>query len=363
MIISAIEHNKFLYFYVIPSVMRYIHSLNIVLAMLCYSFLTSCSGGEQKKAVNASDSSSATPNKNAWKDPRKGKIFSKVNVVQIPLTAYENRILGNVQSVTYRNYKMPGNILTDSGHNVYDKAGHLIDQNEFNADGSQKWRCVYRYDSNNKTYEWDFMFFEHKEHTKTLFKYDEKGNQVEAMTYNDQNKMTDRETITYDANGNDLVHTAYDKDGMIIRVETFTYDAKGNQVALAMKFSGKTPSRSMTVEYDDNGIEVRGTDYYSDTGKPMKWEQKNDAYGRTLERKYYKADGSIRNRSTMKYDQWNNETEMASYNTDGTLNENGSYFFEYTYDATGNVIKQATYKMKDGKREAIDRTETTYTYY
>jgi len=342
--------------------MRFPKLAFVIIISVCGCLVSCSDNAPTNKSVNSIDSASATPNKDAWKNPRKGKIYSKINVVQIPLTAYENHLLGKVRTVSYKDYSMPGDKLTDSGVNLYDEMGHLAEQNQYNADGSQKWKCIYKYSSDGKAMEWDFQFFDQKEHTHTVFKYDANGNQTEAATYNDEKKLTDRETITYDEKGNDLVHTAYDRNGQIIRMETYRYDQQGNQVELVMKFGGKIPSRRMTVEYDNNGNQTGGLNYSSDTGQPVKWTQKNDPYGRAIERLYSK-DGNRQRKSVTKYDQWNNETALLNYNEDGSLNEKGSFFFEYTYDEKGNVIKQTSYQLKDGKRESTDYTVTTYTYF
>src|ERR1700733_9388722 len=89
-----------------------------LVTLLCIGF-TSCSNNADSGNKTGTD----TLAKTTWENPRKGKIWEKENIVRIPLTAYENHLLGRVKSVTYRDYELPGSdstkVLVDSGYDEY----------------------------------------------------------------------------------------------------------------------------------------------------------------------------------------------------------------------------------------------------
>ena len=336
---------------------------SILLIILLYTCCLSCSNGQGNKTATTD-----TTKKPKWIDPCKGKIWSKVNIVQIPLTAYENHILGKVRSVAYKDYKLSDNpdslkVLDDSGYNVYDKFGHLIDQNEYKADGTPKWKCIYSYDERNKATGWDFRFFDRMEHKKTTFKYDDKGHEIEQDTYDENGKPTRKVTKKYDDKGREIEVARYNKLDKPPIIETYKYDDKGNQIEFVEKSGDGKLIWKMICEFDNNGNKIGEISYRSDTGKPSKSQRKNDDMGRIIETISYNPDGSIWSRSTFKYDDWSNVTEYVSYDKDGKLKEDWSRYSELEYDATGNVIKETEYKMKAGKKTKTYLTETKYTYY
>ena len=332
------------------------------LCAFSYLSLTSCSGGPGTKFTTDSTK------KAAWVDPRKGKIWSKVNIVQIPLTAYENHILGKVRTVSYKDYNLSQNpdsskILDDSGYNVYDRFGHLIDQNEYKADGTPKWKCIYKYDDKNKAVEWDFNFGNRKDRERITFKYDDKGNEIEQDTYDTVGALVGKEIKKYDDKGNESVIENYDKDNHLKGSEAYKYDQKGNQIEMTESFGDGKSIWRLTCEYDVAGNKIAETNYRSDTGKPSRTVLKNDSLGNILEETDYNPDGTMVRRTTFKYDTWANITEYDSYKKDGSLNEDWSIYSEYVYDAMGNIIKETQYKSKGGKRVPTGMKETTYTYY
>jgi len=330
-----------------------------------YLLFASCSGNG---ATGNKTASTDTLNKPRWVDPRKGKIWGKVNIVQIPLTATENHIFGPLKSVTYKDYKISDGdstkILEDSGFNAYDKFGHLVDQNAFKADGTAKWNCVYKYDNNNKAAEWNFKFENAKQDSKTTFKYDAIGNEIESSTYGPDGKLTEKGTKKYDARGNETDVTIYDADGKIKRMETYKYDSRDFQIEWKESDANGKLKWKLTQDYDSFGNKISGASTHSDSTIDGKWTNTNDRKGRTIGSISYDKNGKIHSTSKRKYDDFDNITEYIAYKPDGSVDTAGwNAYTVFEYDTRGNAIKETWYKLKSGKKVKTDVAERKFEYY
>lgn len=326
-----------------------------------------CSCGDNNGKGNAAVNNTDTLPRPKWDDPRKGKIFGKVNVMQIPLTAYEQHILGQVRSVRYVDYEISAKdstrTLVDSGYNVYDRAGHLIDQNEYKADGTAKWHCTYTYDEHNKAVSRVFNYSDPKQNSKTTFKYDGQGRMTEEMYDCADKKKSMRSVFKYDERGNQTEETTYFGDTDFVWIEKYTYDSRNYQVAYEHRDETGRIIDKRTHEYDNRGRQTGGTSYETDTMIRGKWRVGYDDKNKTLEYVAYDKEGKKVMTYKMKYDEWENLIEFIICYADGSINNEASDFESHEYDAKGNIIKQTNYKIKDGKRIAKSVTETTYTYY
>jgi hypothetical protein len=329
--------------------------------------LLAASFGNTVIAKNKTAPKNATA-KPKWVDPQNGKIWGKVNVVQIPVTAIEDHILGPVKSVRYADYKFSDDgskVLDDSGYNVYDKAGHLIDQNEYNADGQQKWKCTYKYENGRATV-WNFNFYDRDDSENTTFKYDSKGRKIEKNVIGSKEEDCRRYVYTYDDKGNEIVESEYyGKGDKKPWTSTYTYDKRGFQIEYVHRDETGRCLQKMTQEYDDNGNKTGGGYYTSDTTMVGRYKAKLDNKGRVIERQGYKKDGSRDSRIVIKYDDWDNVIEYTAYNPDGTIAKAAATNMqaEFEYDSHGNAVKSTWYKVKDGKKVKDDMAVRKYEYY
>ncbi len=341
--------------------------LNII-SVVSFSFIliiiSSCTGNSTKENnTTAKDTVTVT-----WLNPRKGKIWEKENIVKIPLTAVENGFIGSVKSVSYKEFEYPdkegdtSKSLVDTGYNVYDKAGHLVDQNEYSDDNEPKWHCIYKYDAQNKPNEWDLNIYDDEMVSQTTFKYDAKGNKTEEVTTDTNKKLMGKINYKYDDRGNVIETSIFDKDGQLKQVISYQYDKRNFQMAYFEKGPDGEVFSKLTCEYDDNGNKTGGADYSSDTDMENKWVQKNDEMGRRIETDYFLPDGTLLEKRTIKYEN-NFPVEYNTYKRDGTLDELKSYSYKNEYDKTGNIIKQTEIRWKGGKRVPATFAEYVITYY
>lgn len=324
-------------------------------------YMGACSNGGQPKS-DAIDTLTAGTAK-------KGKIWDKVNVVQIPLTLEENNMVGPVKTVTYRNYifvKKEGQYrkqLDALGYNVYDKFGHITDQNEYEADSTPKWKCIYRYDSNNKAIEWYFRFYERDDEYKTTFIYDNAGYNIEQKITNVKPGKSERILLRFDENGNEVESVTFDTADVMKTATVSEYDKFGNQTKYTNQSVDGKATFQLTASYDSNGYKIAGT--IAMMGElTSKWKGVNDSKGRMIEKRDFDADGTFRRKTTYKYDTRGNIIEMISYNAAGKLDTTvWNSFYQYQYDSVGNIIRETNYDFKSDNEIPKNYIEREFTYY
>lgn len=302
---------------------------------------------------------------------RNGKIFDLENMVQIPLTAAGNYYVGNVKTVAYKEYHFSGRIgkqekvISDTGLNVYDRSGHLVDQYNYTPNHDYDIKCTYKYDDNNRAIEWVLKVSGNLATDATItFRYDNKGNKVEEISTDKNPGKSSRKTFKYDSEGRETEEADYDADGKLSMISSYSYDSKGRQTEYAKRGPGGSLFVKYTCMYNTSGDKIAGTHNSSDTGRPYRWIRKCDGKGKCLEELNFNPDGSMETRTTYKYDEHDNVTEQVSYATDGTVDEKSyNVFREFEYDKTGNIIKYTQYNIKEGKRIPVGVTETAFTYY
>jgi YD repeat-containing protein len=345
---------------------KFLNSGSVLILFVLGVCNSSCSSNSGTSTKTASKDTTAVT---SWVNPRKGKIWEKENIVKIPLTALESQLAGQVKSVTYREYEYSetegdsSKELVDSGYNVYDKAGHLVDQNEFYADKTPKWHCLYKYDNNYKPQEWDLNIYDDDLNTQTTFKYDGRGNKTEEVTADSTGKPMGRTAYKYDDKGNELEADIYDMVGKLKQILSYQYDRRGFQISYSEKSPDGEVFSKLTCAYDDNGNKTGGADYSSDTDMENKWVQKNDAMGRRTETDYFLPDDELLERRTITYDAQGFPVEYITYKKDGSMQEEKSYSYKNEYDKTGNIIRQTEIRWKGGKRIPVTYAEYMVTYY
>lgn len=332
----------------------------LLISVSCYS-LSSCNN-ERNTTTSAVDTLTAG-------SAKKGKIWDKVNIVQIPLTLEENNMLGPVKTVTYKHYKFVERRgkyekqLEALGYNVYDEYGHLIDQNEYEPDSTPKWKCIYRYDKNNKPVEWHFKFFENDNEYKTTFVYDANGNNVEQIITNVKPGKSERVLLRYDEMGNEIESVTFDTADVMKTSITCEYDKLGNQTKYTSKSVETDHWFQLTASYDSSGYKTGGSIFMAGAGL-SKWKAVNDHKGRIIERKEFDTNGTSTKKIMYRYDTHGNVIEILNYNAAGALDTTvWNSFYQYQYDDMGNIISETSYNVRNGKQVPKNYKESAFSYY
>ena len=146
---------------------------------------------------------------------------------------------------------------------------------------------------------------------KTLYKYDSKGNMVEAASYNSDGDLSKKNTYKYDSQGNVIEESKYRFDGSLRNTIIHKYDSKGKLIEFAIN------SDDMLIPF-----------------------YKYEARGTQFENTVYSSNGSPQGKALYKYDQQGNLIELTLYNPDGTLLGCGGG----KYDSHGNITEIAAYQ-------------------
>ena len=66
--------------------------------------------------------------------------------------------------------------------------------------------------------------------SKTIYKYDSRGNKIEEADYNSDGSLDDKTIYKYDLRGNKIEEAKYNSDGPLDRKYTYKYDSRGNMI-------------------------------------------------------------------------------------------------------------------------------------
>jgi hypothetical protein len=181
--------------------------------------------------------------------------------------------------------------------------------------------------------------------TKTVFLYDDKGNEIENILYrhNREKEVQDTTTSRYDDNGNKIEENY---SGYVKQKRTYLYDDKGHLIEMNLTtFSSRGNVNNKTVyKYEINGNMVEESEYRS-TGEFMKnIKYSFDEKGNKTEDQEFKPEGILRFKSTYKYDEMNNTIEENRFGSTGNILKSTTN--NYEYDIHNNWIKLLIFENK-----------------
>jgi hypothetical protein len=149
--------------------------------------------------------------------------------------------------------------------NKYDKQGHHIETDTYLND-SLLGRVVFTVDARGYETEQDKFRKQDMLMTRTVNKYDNNGNLLNATVYTHTGSMADSVCHKYDANGHETESVAYIPPGKTIRTRAvYNYDARGNMLKM-MVYTGDGKFNHMeTHKYDSRNREIETIIYPHDT--------------------------------------------------------------------------------------------------
>ena len=188
-----------------------------------------------------------------------------------------------------------------------------------------------------------------------ISEYDENGNAISYLSENYDSAGEIRNTIEYqyDGNGNRIRYNyiTYDNDGnsSISYHETWAYDEKGNQIAhVRYDEDGKIVERTES-EYDASGNEIRREEYDEDGNCTYKIIHNYDEHGNLILLAEYK-DGSLKNKIEREFDENNKERKAVFYDGDGNITR----MTEYEYPENDRQLKWINYNAAGVVDSAIE---------
>ena len=145
---------------------------------------------------------------NGWTiDNLQGKVLS---YSQFSYEVVDDRF-GNIEKIKRGRKSRFGN-----KQKKYDEKGNLIEDNQYNSDGSLGSNWTYKYDEKGNLIEYS----DGELYIKSIYKYkyDEKGNRIEGNRYNSDGSLYSKLTYKYDEKGNQIEENEYNLDLSLIHI-------------------------------------------------------------------------------------------------------------------------------------------------
>jgi hypothetical protein len=213
--------------------------------------------------------------------------------------------------------------------------------------------------------------------------YNDFGNQVDLLTYNENKKIVStwnytyskennllestfsdemvRRKITYDYNNeNQLTATKEYVNEKLVKETTFLYDEAGNEIENNASFTESEGKSRSVHAYDDKG-HLRETNIY-DEKEDLQLKQLytyNEA-GQEVQQSIFTGDNAPSYKRKSDYDAKGNKTKDAAFTGNGVVNPTDTYKYKYEYDEKGNWTTQIRYNYNDVADQFITQTITYY---
>jgi len=257
------------------------------------------SNGKETENATYYESGSKPASKNTTKYDVKG------NKIQLSIYDFEGTVIFN--------YK-------------YDSKGNLTEESQPNFS-----KIVYKYNEQNKLIDKS----EYKKYikgfqleSKDIFKYDERGNQIEWASYKGDGSLYSKTQYKFDSNNN-LIELLYKSpDGKSDSRVTKKYDVSGNEIEYSSYDSKGRLSDHSSKKYNDNGTVSESYRSYS-----------------------YESDPNTKYTEIYRSDNNGNQIEY-SFGTSRTT-------YKYEFDKLGNWLKKTEFQND----KATSVTERTIQYY
>lgn len=146
----------------------------------------------------------------------------------------------------------------------YDEKGNLVDEHVYNSNSTIYSYCTYNYDNmgnrveenrskKSDLNEWGEFDISDSVNSKFVFKYDEKGNKIEAYEYYSDGKLHCRYGYKYDENRNKIEEIEYGSGNAILQKHTYKYDSRGDLVEENTSELDGSTNIKFIYQYDDKG--------------------------------------------------------------------------------------------------------------
>ncbi|MEO8761290.1 MAG: hypothetical protein ABI388_08115 [Bacteroidia bacterium] len=173
-------------------------------------------------------------------------------------TKYLYDAKGNL--IAFNFFYVKYNLIIKGDSNSYNSFGNRVETKEYNEDGSQRDRYVYRHDSIGNIIEWKAYDEKDVLDARYKCKYDSSGNIIKRSSFlsdtcflEEDSCVYDYETYTYDKKRNLTGYNKYKGSGQIYSRSNYKYDEKNNLVEDIGVFGDFSTIDTFTYEYDNKG--------------------------------------------------------------------------------------------------------------
>lgn len=223
-----------------------------------------------------------------------------------------------------------GNHLWKKIHYKYDDKLNVVQQVTYDKYGEIIERIIYRYDENGNviTKKWylNNKLFSHKSYKYTFHK-----DFYKCLVYREdkRRRLVGKEIFNYDENGNIIEEIEYHTDGKIRRTKLNLYNVNGNIIKKKV--------------YNHKGIMIIKNNFQYNNNEQLTKQINYDYSISLLKRKTTFDFGCISYKTIIDFDLNNNELEKKSFEFE--LSSSKKYSFKY--DKMGNKLERDTFDKDD----------------
>jgi len=244
---------------------------------------------------------------------------------------------------------------------TYNERGQEVERVNFNQDGTEQDRSVIRYDSSGRNIGYGDP---KKDRYHSTIEYDRKGSRVEVRMYEGDGIQT-RETSIYDDKGQRIEQFRVSDGGNYQERITYAYNAAGQLTETAAYYSGKLNDKHLKT-YNAAGALVKEESFnVAAPGQNSTVEYSYDKSGREIEKNIdtsilwskvqtqYDSAGRVAQRTTLmgykQPDVWQSHAPEAG-RVVFRYNDRGQVLEEATYGLDESLARKAVFTYdKDGK--------------
>lgn len=256
-----------------------------------------------------------------------------------PEGAYED--FRDAERITYSRiiYDENGNVLEDhkfddfgqmTGKSVfgYDEHGKLISDQTYGETGELEEKLTFERDENGRVVREYVHYLDGTKDTIT-YEYDENWHLI-GKTLRDEDGVIEREEkARYD--GDRLISEEIFEEGELVKKSEFKYDTKGN--VIEAKTLNEDEEATLVNEFDDHGNRIQYLKYDAGDNLVEKHQMKYDNDNRLVEIR--EEDPFKQNTIEIGYDEKGNAVSQKEVNREGEL----GHELERDYDPFGNVTE------------------------
>lgn len=213
--------------------------------------------------------------------------------------------------------------------------------------------------------------------------YNEFGNKVSLVTYDEHQEVMSTWNYAYDANNNliestfsdetvrrKISYTYNDKNQLIsseefvndklVKEMTYVYNEAGYEIENRASFVGSNGKSKSMHTYDENG-NLRETNIYDEKDElQLKQLYTYNEQGQEIQQSIFTGDNSPSYKRKSEYDEQGNKTKDAAFTGDGVVNPSDTYKYKYEYDEKGNWTTQIRYDYNGTANQFIEQRISYY---
>ncbi len=191
------------------------------------------------------------------------------------------------------------------------------------------------------------------------YRYDDKNNCVELLTFTPENAIDERGVFVYDNAGVLQEEIYYNANNEQVAKLQYAFDDAGNLVEYFEYAPDGTLESSQKSSYDD-GLEIERYTYYYEGGNTMvtKLENVYDKARNLTEGVLYDDAKNVLGRWIYTYDEHRNLLSEECYDAENLLAEKRTY--TYKYDEQDNWVERITFDGADNEPRVITQRQFEY---